>query len=151
MDPTSPGQIYDLVRATGGRVTVPLRALVGVLIADDRHFTADDLIAEIEQRTPGIAPSTTYRLLQRLEELGVVEHVHTGRAAAFYHLSDGGHAHLVCHDCGAVTDIPETVFDDLAGSVARTYRFAIEPRHAALLGRCDRCTSTAPSRGRVAT
>jgi Fur family transcriptional regulator, ferric uptake regulator len=140
MSPTSADEIYDVVRSAGGRVTVPLRALVGVLVRDDAHLTADELIAAVDERTPGIAPSTTYRLLQRLEELGVVEHVHTGRSAAFYHLRRNGHAHLICHSCGTVTDIPETMFDALSRSVGRSYHFTIDPRHAALLGRCERCS-----------
>jgi Fur family ferric uptake transcriptional regulator len=143
--PRTPEQIFDTIRTSGGRVTVSLRTLVDVLIEDEeRHLTADELIAEVDLRAPGIAASTTYRLLQRLEELDVVEHIHTGSAAAMYQLRHHGHAHLVCHECGSITDIPEETFATLAATLDRTYRFAIEPRHAALLGRCSNCT---PERG----
>jgi len=136
-------QIYEVVRTTGGRVTVPVRVLVEVLIEQEDHPTADELIAEVERRTPGIAPSTVYRLLQRLEEVSVVEHIHNGRGPAIYHLRHRGHAHLVCHECGVIIDVPEAVFDALARTVGREYDFTIEPRHAALLGRCRDCASTA--------
>src|SRR5207248_3809852 len=69
--------IYDDIRRGGGRITVPTRMVVTVLLDTRRHLTADDIIAEVERRTPGVAPSTIYRVLQRLDELEIVEHVHS--------------------------------------------------------------------------
>jgi Fur family ferric uptake transcriptional regulator len=132
-------QIYDVIRAAGGRLTVSTRTLVTILLGSDRHLTADDLIAEVNRRAAGIAPSTIYRLLQRLDELGVIEHVHSGTGPTFYHLREHGHVHLVCNQCGAVIDVPDSVFVGLSRDVQRAYDFTIEPHHAALLGRCARC------------
>jgi Fur family ferric uptake transcriptional regulator len=131
--------IYGVIRAAGGRITAPTRAVVGILLDSDRHLTADDLIAEVDRRRPGIAPSTIYRILQRLDELDVIEHVHPGTGPTFYHLRELRHAHLICDDCGTIVDIPDRVFAGLSGTVQSTYGFTIEPHHAALLGRCARC------------
>jgi Fe2+ or Zn2+ uptake regulation protein len=132
-------RIYKMIREAGGRLTVPTRAVVDLLVGDQRHFTADDLIAEIGRRTPGISPSTIYRVLQRLDELGVIEHVHPGVGAAFYHLREDGHSHLLCNSCGRIIDVPDEVFAGLSHTVDETYSFAVEPHHAALLGRCRSC------------
>jgi Fur family ferric uptake transcriptional regulator len=132
-------QIYGAIRAAGGRLTGPTRAVVGVLVDSDRHLTADDLIAEIDRTYPGIAPSTIYRVLMRLDELGIVEHVHSGTSPAFYHLRERGHAHLVCNECGRIIDIPDSMFSQLAETVERAYDFTVEPRHAAILGLCAAC------------
>jgi len=134
-------RIHDEIRRSGGRLTSPTRTVVAILVDSDRHLTADDLIAEADRRLPGIAPSTIYRVLQRLDEIGVVEHVHAGTGPIFYHLRERGHAHLVCNSCGAITDIPDSVLDDLADAVHDAYDFTIEPHHAALLGRCARCAA----------
>jgi Fe2+ or Zn2+ uptake regulation protein len=132
-------QIYTVIRSNGGRLTVPLRVLVEVLVNHDDHRTADELIAAVDERMPGIAPSTVYRLLQRLEEAGVIEHIHIGRGPTIYHLRHHEHGHLVCHQCGAIIDIPEAAFDGLARAVGRDYDFTVDPRHAAVLGRCRAC------------
>jgi Fur family ferric uptake transcriptional regulator len=132
-------RIYEAVRRGGGRITVPTRMVVAVLLDTDRHLTADDIIAEVERRTPGVAPSTIYRVLQRLDELEIVEHVHSGTGPTFFHLRDRGHAHLVCNECGSITDLPDQLFAGLARAVDRAYDFSVEPHHAALLGRCSRC------------
>ncbi len=132
-------RIYQTVRESGGRLTVPTRILIDVLTNNAAHLTAEDLNAEIERRASGIAPSTIYRLLQRLGDLGVVEHVHSGNGPAFYHLRESGHAHLVCNDCGTVIDIPDTLLHNLAHTIDDMYDFTIEPHHSALLGHCANC------------
>ena len=137
--PAQPELIYDAIRDAGGRVTVSTRAVVEALLDGDRHLTAEDIIAETERRTPGIAESTIYRVLQRLDELGVVEHVHSGHHATFYHLRDRGHAHLVCTDCGAIIDVPDRVLTTVSTAVARDYGFTVDLHHTALNGRCADC------------
>ena len=132
-------RIYDAIRRAGGRITVPTRMVVAVLVDTDRHLTADDIIAEVERRTPGVAPSTVYRVLQRLDELEIVEHVHSGTGPTFFHLREQGHAHLVCNECGSIIDLPDGLFDSLARAVDRAYDFSLQTHHAALLGRCSRC------------
>jgi Fur family ferric uptake transcriptional regulator len=135
-------RIHDLIRDAGGRLTVTTRTVVAILLDGGGHLTADDVIAEAERRTPGIAPSTVYRVLQRLDELGAVEHVHSGHGPTFYHLRKGGHAHLVCSQCGAIIDIPDRMLGGLAQTVRRTYDFAIERHHTALIGRCASCRAS---------
>ena len=43
---------------------------------------------------------------------------------------------LVCEECGAVIEVPETLFDELAGQLREGYDFTIRPHHFAVLGRC---------------
>jgi Fur family ferric uptake transcriptional regulator len=114
---------------------------VAIFVGTDEHLTADDLIAEVRRRAPGVAPSTVYRVLQRLGELAIIEHVHSGVGPAFYHLRDLGHAHLVCTGCGTVVDVPDSAFAQLSEASRQAFEFTIEPHHSAVLGRCARCSS----------
>lgn len=132
-------EIFDVIRQRGGRVTAPTRLVVTVLVGTDEHLTADDLIDAVSRRKKGVAPSTVYRVLQRLGDVGVVEHVHPGDGPAFYHLREGGHAHLVCHRCNAVIDIADGALAGLAKRVDEAHGFALDTHHAALLGLCSRC------------
>jgi len=137
-------RVLERVQRSGGRSTVPTRLVVTILSETDHHLTADDLINEIERRAPGIAASTVYRVLQRLHELDVLEHVHSGAGAAFYHLREHSHAHLVCTECACVTDLSEPaaeVLRMLCDVASRNHGFTLDPHHAALLGRCQRCSA----------
>ena len=134
-------RIHGLIRRAGGRLTVPTRLLVSILAGTDRHLTADDLIAEIERRRPGVAPSTVYRVLQRLHELQIVGGVHSGVGPAFYHLRQHGHAHLICTDCRSIIDVPDTAFAQLSRASRSSHDFTVDPHHSAVVGRCARCSS----------
>lgn len=140
-DPTATPEesIYAAIRASGGRVTEATQVVIEIVLNSDHHPTADDLIAAVHNRSPGVSPSTIYRVLNRLDELGIIEHVHAGTGSAFYQLHEGGHVHLVCNQCRSIINIPEQIFDQIGRSVRVAYDFQIEPRHAALLGRCSRC------------
>ena len=122
-------------------MTPARRALVDALVDAPGHVTADDLASEVQARHPDVHRSTVYRTLETLEELGIVDHVHLGHGRAVYHLADDPHQHLVCEACGAVVEVPDDVFADLARLLKRRYRFTIRPNHFAVLGRCASCVS----------
>ena len=143
-------QILSRVRATGGRITVARRALITALVDSNTHVTADDLAERIQAAHPDVHRSTIYRTLDALERLGIVDHVHLGHGRAVYHLADNPHQHLVCEICGAVVEVPDVLFDELAQVLRAGFEFAIRPHHFAVLGQCGACTdslrpsSTAP-------
>jgi len=131
----------QMVRESGGRVTLPTRAVIAILSDSDDHLTADDIIAELDRRSPGIAPSTVYRVIQRLGELDVIGHVHTGIGPPVYHLRARSHAHLVCSVCHAIADVPERELDAMARSLRRNHGFVLDAHHSALLGLCSTCAA----------
>ncbi len=133
-------RILQLLRERGGRITSARRALVGALLSADRHVTADDLAEEVQRSQPDVHRSTIYRTLDALERLGVVDHVHLGHGRAVYHLADEVHQHLVCEECGWVTEVPDALFDDLAGTLRARYGFTLRSNHFAVLGRCSACS-----------
>jgi Fur family ferric uptake transcriptional regulator len=137
-------RIHRLIRDAGGRLTVTARTVVAILIDAHQHLTAEDIIDEAQRRAPGIAPSTVYRLLQRLEELGAVEHIHSGHGPTFYHLGGQGHVHLLCGTCGTIIDIPERLLAPAVQRVHRAHGFTIDLHHAALIGRCATCAARSP-------
>ena len=132
-------RILDMLRERGGRVTTARRAIVAALLGSPGHLTADELTAAVQSEQPDVHVSTVYRCLEALEELDVVDHVHLGHGRAVYHLTDEQHQHHVCESCGAVVEVPDALFDDLAARLRADYGFAIRPNHFAVLGRCDAC------------
>ena len=145
----STDDILSLLRAHGDRVTASRRAVVEALVAGDHHVTADDIVARVTERDGGndaeAHRATVYRTLDRLQELGVVRHVHLGHGPSTYHL-DGDdsepHHHAVCSSCGAVVEVPLDALDDLAERLRESHGFVLAPQHFALTGRCSACAST---------
>jgi Fur family transcriptional regulator, ferric uptake regulator len=82
---------------------------------------------------------TVYRNLDELVRLGVVDRTYLGGGPAAYHLASAAHGHIVCEQCGAMTEVPDELFDDLAQVVAARYGFAIAPHRFAVTGLCANC------------
>ena len=135
-------EILDMLRARGGRITTPRRAIITALLRSGGHITADELTDQIQADYPDVHLSTIYRCLDTLQELGIVDHVHLGHGRAIFHLADEAHQHLMCDVCSTVIEVPDALFADLAERLQADYGFAIRPRHFALLGRCADCVTT---------
>lgn len=117
-------------------MTMPRRAVLTTLLAaESEHLTAEDIAHAIRSSYPDVDVSTVYRTLALLDELGIVQHAHLGHRATVYHLGDH-HQHLVCEECGAITDIPLSALDDLASALRQNYQFELHPEHFGLMGRC---------------
>jgi Fur family ferric uptake transcriptional regulator len=128
-------RILDEIRARGERITTPRRALVELLASTREHLTVDDIASRLHEVHPSIAPSTVYRTLEALHEWGMVEKIHRGQGATFFHLAQT-HQHLVCDVCGKVSDIPSHELDGLVRRLHDTYDFELQPTRFALLGHC---------------
>src|SRR3979411_3535320 len=94
----------EQLRARGYRVT-PQRQLVLEAVARLDHAPSEAIGAQVQQTARGVNISTIYRTLELLEQIGMVTHTHLGHGAPIYHLaSHADHVHLVCGDCGRVTE-----------------------------------------------
>ena len=132
--------IPERLRAGGQRWTPQRRTLVEVLREHKGHVTASELIARCKERDRTTTPSTGYRALDLLEELGLVRHGHGHDGREEYHiLPDRIHGHLYCVACGTTWEIrPETgaiIVDALASQLG----FAVDLSHVTISGRCQGC------------
>ena len=141
-DPSPWIGLPERLRARGLRWTPQRRILVEVLSRTDGHVTGAELGERCRAVDPGTIPSTVYRTLDVLEELGVVRHSHgvDGREE-FHVLPPSRHGHLYCTGCGGEWDLPA---DDPAVMAAVTALdadrgFALDITHLTLVGRCAGC------------
>jgi Fur family transcriptional regulator, ferric uptake regulator len=131
--------VLALVRKQGGRATPARRLLLQALFESREHRSAEELASEIHARAPDVHLSTIYRNLEELERLGVVDSTRLGNGPATYHLASAAHGHLVCENCGSMTEVPDGMFAGLVRIADTDYGFAINPHRFAVMGRCARC------------
>lgn len=142
----------DRLRARGLRWTPQRRVLVEVLAATDGHVTGAELIERCRALDPGTIPSTVYRTLDVLEELGVLRHSHGADGREEFHvLPLVEHGHLYCRQCGSAVEVaaddPSVVAAAAAFDADRG--FEIDISHLSLIGRCAACRGASPLDGHV--
>jgi len=131
--------LVDRMRTHGDRATSARRLLLRALADSPGHLTAERLAAEVRARAPGVNITTIYRNLDELERLKVVDRTRPVRGPATYHLASAAHGHLVCEECGTVTEVPGRLFEILAEKAREDYGFTIEPHRSAVVGLCSNC------------
>ncbi|MFD0484622.1 Fur family transcriptional regulator [Kineococcus sp. GCM10028916] len=129
------------LHARGLRLTPQRRRVLDAVRALG-HAGADD-VAEHLAREPGsspVDPSTVYRALAVLEEVGLLARTQLDRRGPSFHaVEHGGHLHLVCEGCGQVSEAPSVLAASLAADILSRNDFAVDTGHLALRGRCAAC------------
>ena len=141
-------QAWDkALRARGYRVT-PQRQLVLAAVTKLEHATPEEIWADVQQTASGVNISTIYRALELLEQLGLVTHTHLGHGAPRYHLAaEAEHVHLVCAECGRITQVSPGAVAPLVSALADDYGFQTDVGHLTVFGRCASCRASAAAEG----
>ena len=132
------------LRSRGLRWTPQRRILVEVLVDTDGHVTGAELVERCRAVAPDTIPSTVYRTLDVLEELGVVRHSHGSDGREEFHvLPAAEYAHLYCRGCGGTWELAaghEAVIETVA-AFDRRQGFTVDVSHLSVTGLCANCRS----------
>ena len=128
------------LKEMGHRLTPQRIAILGVLHDSDGHITAEDIFVRVRARHRTVNRSTVYRTLELLTKLGLVVETDFGEGRLVYHhIEKGHHHHLICRECGRVTDVDESVFAPFEELLIRRFQFVADIRHLAISGHCLHC------------
>ena len=131
------------LRGRGLRWTPQRSIVIEVLAEADGHITAAELVERCRARDPATIPSTVYRTLDVLEELGLVRHGHGADGREEFHvLPASDHGHLHCASCGATWEMGEARGRAVADALRATDGFEVDIGHVTLVGRCRECAGS---------
>ena len=132
--------VADEIRSKGKRMTVQRRLVLEALQRARHHTTAEEIARQVRLRHPQIDPSTVYRNLEALEDLGYVTHTHLDDRVTRWHRADVvRHGHLVCRRCGAEQEIPLRTLEPLGRRLRAEQGFRADLAHSAIVGICREC------------
>lgn len=127
------------IRYTAGR-----RWVVGALLEFGGPVTTAQLLNAVGEAVP---LSSLYRTMALLDAAEITHRTHDARGVARYELAEwllGHHHHLVCVECGAVSDVElasvqEQGLDEIAALAAAAEGFAVLGHRIDIEGRCRQC------------
>jgi len=138
--------VRDQLRSRGLRWTPQRRSIIEVLAASRGHVTGSEIVDRCRVRDPETTPSTVYRTLDVLEELGYLHHSHGTDGRGEYHvLPETEHAHLHCEQCGRSWEVNPGEASELVQVLERSREFTVHLSHLTIAGRCTDCTGAAAS------
>jgi Fur family ferric uptake transcriptional regulator len=133
-------QLQTELRSRGYRLT-PQRQLVLEAVTELGHATPEDVHAWVRERASGVNISTVYRTLELLEDVGLVKHAHLSHGAPTYHAATAPeHIHLICRDCGAISEIEPAMVAPLVDQLKAEQGFVADVGHLTIFGACKECS-----------
>jgi Fur family ferric uptake transcriptional regulator len=132
--------VVDALRHAGHRVSAPARLVLEALFDADAPVSAERIADGLGGRLQRLELTSVYRNLERLEQLGVVRHVHAGHGPGLYALSRGGDdEYLVCERCGGVTVAGPGDLDAIREVLRRQFGHEARFSHFPIHGLCAKC------------
>ncbi|HEX7431177.1 MAG TPA: Fur family transcriptional regulator [Candidatus Limnocylindrales bacterium] len=132
--------VAERLRFNGLRWTPQRRTLIEVLREHQGHVTATEIIGRCRELDPTTTPSTVYRTLDMLEDLGLVRHGHGPGGREEYHiLPDQVHGHMYCVGCGATWEIDAGTATAIVDALQGQLGFAVDLSHVTISGHCKGC------------
>lgn len=128
-------------RAAGFRRTHSLALVLKRLAERDLPIPVADLVADPALKDAH-DKATVYRILGRLDELGLVRRVglHERSAAYALHIPDQHHDYLICTRCGGMSGVPgDCPVGQLSGKLHKSIGFNVTRHELILWGTCAKC------------
>lgn len=132
--------IPDRFRARGLRWTTQRATLVRVLTGLEGHVTGSQIVDRCRAADSSTTPSTVYRTLTVLEELGFLGHSHGLDGREEFHLRPApDHGHLACRSCGERWELPPGEVAPFIETLWHNRGFVADLDHLMIVGLCREC------------
>ncbi len=127
------------LKKAGLKVTHPRLKVLRVLESSDpHHVSAEDVYKALLEAGEDVGLATVYRVLTQFETAGLVERHNFETGHAVFELARGDHHdHMVCLDCGLVTEFTNSIIETQQEKVAKELGFKLEDHSLYLYGKCE--------------
>jgi Fur family ferric uptake transcriptional regulator len=132
--------IISTLRKRGYRITPQREMVIGIITHAEQHMSAEEIFAELKNRTQATNLATVYRTLDMLWEEGFACRNDLSEGKIVYTtFKHGPHIHLVCRYCNHVIDAEPHILEPLGQELRSGYNFKADLQHISLFGICARC------------
>jgi Fur family ferric uptake transcriptional regulator len=116
-------------------------AVIGLLDSQSCTMTAYEIEAALRDSGRSVGRASVYRILDELEEVGVVTKVELGRGQAGYEPArpEHHHHHIVCESCGKVQPFDDPALEKAIGRIPAGPGFEVTGHEIIIRGRCRDC------------
>ena len=118
---------HDGLKKTGLKATLPRLKIMDIFEhSKQKHLSAEDIYKLMIGSNEEIGLATIYRVLTQCEQVGLIIRHHFEGGKAVYELNEKSHHdHIVCLQCGHVTEFVNEEIENLQTKVAEEHGFKI--------------------------
>ncbi len=122
-------------------VTAQRLAIAEVLLASDRHLSAEEVAAELERGGRKVGTATVYRAIDTMVESGLLVERDFGEGFRRFEPARDipHHEHLVCDQCGRVEEFRDERLERMTTLIAESRGFSRQRHQLVIHGTCRDC------------
>ncbi len=134
--PAARAQYSDFLKKNKMFFTKERKQLLDFIFNQKGHFSADELMFEIQKGSVKVSRATLYRSLSQMVEAGILAESDFGHGHTHYEITLGGkpHVHLICTDSGDIREVYSQKLEDVLTELAAREGFRIKRYKIQLFG-----------------
>lgn len=139
-------RLKAFLKERGFKSTRQRDVIATAFLKTEGHITAEELYRKITRKYKDIGFTTVYRTLKLLAKSGLAaERVFADNLTRYEPLSARDHHdHLICLDCGAITEFENIKMEKLQERIAHEFGFDTAAHKMELYGYCSKCRTRNP-------
>jgi Fur family transcriptional regulator, ferric uptake regulator len=133
----------------GLNLTHQRQEILRTLMSAEKHLTIEEIYDALKRKDPALGRATVFRTVKLLQECGLVAEVGSAGRSKFELKADRPHHdHMVCVQCGKITEFQSPRMEHFQDEAIRKHGFtALWHRHE-IFGRCASCSANGKGRER---
>jgi Fur family ferric uptake transcriptional regulator len=136
----------DRLAAAGYRRGGARRAVIDILSRQECALSALEIEDLLRDSGRQAGRASIYRVLEELEELGLVTRLDLGTGTARFEAAHPGgdrhHHHLLCDECGDLVPFSDKELERVIGRVSQRLPYPVSGHDVTLHGSCESCSGS---------
>jgi Fur family ferric uptake transcriptional regulator len=120
------------------------RAILELLDEQSCALSAAEIQAALSRRNRDVSRSSVYRVMEELEEIGLLQRVELRQGMVRYEAvrgEPGHHHHLVCDDCGRLQPFTDDGLERAIRRLSGRVPLRVSEHEIVIHGSCDTCAA----------
>ncbi len=143
MDYPTFNSLCERLQKRAYKITPQRQIILKALLENESlHLSAEEVHAIVKEQHPEIGLATVYRTLEICANLGILHQIEFGDGCTRYEFAKQEthrHHHLICIDCGKVTEFNDDLLETLETWVSKKTGFRIADHQLKFYGYCEEC------------
>jgi len=124
------------------KITPKRKATIELFFKKKSYLSPQEALEKLTNNFPGISVSTVYRILEELQNAGILVRIGREDRQLYYSLCcmpDEHHHHFICRKCRRVEEVGLCNFKEFERFISRTLNCKVENHSVQLEGLCSYC------------
>ncbi len=137
--------LKDKLREKGYKMTPQRRSILEIIASNPgKHLSTEEIYEKVKvHNQPDIGLATVYRTLILFADLNMISKIHLDDGLVRYEMILDNevhqHHHLICANCGGITEVMDDWLDDIEQKIEENHDFKITDHKLIMYGICKHC------------